>query len=147
MQLKRDTDYALKILLNIAESINASENSEGVSLREISLNTKIPKQIAGRLCERLSEAGFIHECTEGGGGTGTYAADEVLPDVTLFDVVEAVEGTSEIFAVFDKNSELYRKYGSALDHTEGKIADELKKLSIGTILKIEHDRIPEKGSI
>ena len=144
MQLKRDTDYALKILLNIAESINASENSEAVSLREISLNTKIPKQIAGRLCERLSEAGFIHECTEG--GTGTYAADEVLSDVTLFDVVEAVEGTSEIFAVFDKNSELYRKYGSALDHTEGKIADELKKLSIGTILKIEHDRVPKKGS-
>ena len=59
MQLKRDTDYAIRILLVMAEPALSKKELQGLDLKTICEKTSVSRQIAIRLCGLLSDAGFI----------------------------------------------------------------------------------------
>lgn len=57
MQLKRDTDYALRILLCVAKE--NSQNGEGMTAIELSKSVSVPAAITARLCRKLAEAKLL----------------------------------------------------------------------------------------
>ena len=137
MQLKRDTGYALKILIELADVPENRLCERKMTIRDIVLKTGVPRQIAERLCQQLAAVGFIQKELENG-NKEVYVPAPGLPDVTLLDVIKAIEGQTDLFAVFDKNGELFEKYRKILTETSDKLSEELKKLSIKRILTWEH---------
>ncbi len=100
MQLKRDTDYALRLWLCIFKS-----KSE-MTLVELCKATAVPKTIALRLCQRLLEANLLS--VTGDGDTGSsYFISPSAANMTLFDLIQAVEGSCKLFAVFDQTNAQY----------------------------------------
>lgn len=134
MQLKRDTDYAIRILLIIAEStLNKNEPKE-MDLKAICERADVPGQVALRLCNLLSETSFIKKADEDRG----YISERDLSGKTVFDIIEAVEGRCNLLAVFDRRTELYARYGHALEAMNDDLSSELKKMTIRTILDSEN---------
>lgn len=138
MQLKRDTDYAIRILLVMAETALNRKELQELDLKTICEKTSVPRQIALRLCNLLSDAGFI-EKVETDGST-TYIPESDLLEKTVLDIVDAVEGQSNLFAVFDSRAEIYTKYGLALASVNAALSDELNKITIQTILDWEQQK-------
>ena len=138
MQLKRDTDYAIRILLVMAEPALSKKELQGLDLKTICEKTSVPRQIAIRLCGLLFDAGFIKK--EETDGSTTYISESDLLEKTVLDIIDAVEGQSNLFAVFDRRAEIYTKYGFALASVNAALSDELNKISIQTILDWESQK-------
>ena len=138
MQLKRDTDYAIRILLVMAEPALSKKELQGLDLKTICEKTSVPRQIAIRLCGLLSDAGFIKK--EETDESTTYIPESDLLEKTVLDIIDAVEGQSNLFAVFDRRAEIYTKYGFALASVNAALSDELNKITIQTILDWEQQK-------
>ena len=138
MQLKRDTDYAIRILLVMAEPALNEKELQKLELKTICEKTSVPRQIALRLCNLLSDTGFIKK-EETDGGT-TYMPENDLFEKTLLDIIHAVEGQSNLFAVFDRRAEVYAKYGLALASVNAALSEELSRITIRTILDWERSK-------
>lgn len=138
MQLKRDTDYAIRILLVMAEPALSKKELQGLDLKTICEKTSVPRQIAIRLCGLLSDAGFIKK--EETDGSTIYIPESDLLEKTVLDIIDAVEGQSNLFAVFDRRAEIYTKYGFALASVNAALSDELNKITIQTILDWEQQK-------
>ena len=87
----------------------------------------VPGQVALRLCNLLSEMSFIKKADEGRG----YVSERDLSGKTVFDIIEAVEGRCNLLAVFDRRTELYARYGHALEAMNDDLSSELKKRRFG----------------
>ena len=138
MQLKRDTDYAIRILLVMAEPALSKKELQGLDLKTICEKTSVPRQIAIRLCGLLSDAGFIKK--EETDGSTTYIPESDLLEKTVLDIIDAVEGQSNLFAVFDRRAEIYTKYGLALASVNAALSAELNKITLQTILDWEQQK-------
>ncbi len=101
MQLKRDTDYALRLILGVTKY--ADEN--GISLFELCRHASVPQAIAARLCSKLVEGELLKESARE--DRSVYFAGDNIQRKTLLDVVLTIEGTADMFAVFDHSTELY----------------------------------------
>ncbi len=128
MQLKRDTDYALRLMLGVAKY--ADEN--GILLVELCRHASVPQTIASRLCSKLVKTGFLRE--NKAGSQSLYFAGDDIRNKTLLDVVQAIEGTADMFAVFDHSTELYAcgKYEFAL--AERQLAESLGGISLQRLI-------------
>lgn len=133
MQLKRDTDYAIRILLVMAESAQSKKELQILSLKTICEKISAPGQVTLRLCNLLSDEGYIKK-EEIDGNTAMYMPEEKLFDTTLLDIIHTVEGQSDLFAVFDRRAEVYEKYGPALASVNEVVSDELSKITIQSLL-------------
>lgn len=127
MQLKRDTDYALRLMLGVAKY--ADEN--GIPLAELCRHSSVPQTIATRLCSKLVKAGFLKD--NKANNQLLYFAGDNIQNRTVLDVVRAIEGTTDMFVVFDHSTELYAcgKHEFALSQRqlESSLSDiRLKKL-------------------
>ncbi len=135
MQLKRDTDYALRLMLGVAKY--ADEN--GILLVELCRHASVPQTIAARLCSKLVKAELLKENkTE---SQMTYSGGDNFQNKTLLDVVQAIEGTADMFAVFDRSTELYAcgKYEFAL--SERQLTESLGGISLQKLTnKVATDR-------
>ena len=138
MQLKRDTDYAIRILLVMAEPTLNKKELERLDLKSICEKTSVPRAIALRLCNLLSDAGFLKK--EETDGNTIYMSENDLSEKTVLDIIDAVEGQSNLFAVFDRRAEIYTKYGFALASVNAALSDELNKITIQTILDWEQQK-------
>ena len=138
MQLKRDTDYAIRILLVMAEPALNKKELQELDLKTICEKTSVPRQIAIRLCDLLSDAGFIKK--EETDGNTIFIQENNLLEKTVLDIIDAVEGQSNLFAVFDRRAEIYTKYGFALASVNAALSDELNKITIQTILDWEQQK-------
>ena len=138
MQLKRDTDYAIRILLVMAEPALSKKELQGLDLKTICEKTSVSRQIAIRLCGLLSDAGFIKK--EETDVSTIYIPESDLLEKTVLDIIDAVEGQSNLFAVFDRRAEIYTKYGFALASVNAALSDELNKITIQTILDWEQQK-------
>ena len=138
MQLKRDTDYAIRILLVMAEPALSKKELQGLDLKTICEKTSVPRQIAIRLCGLLSDAGFIKK--EETDGSTTYIPESDLLEKTVLDIIDAVEGQSNLFAVFDRRAEIYTKYGLTLASVNAALSAELNKITLQTILDWEQQK-------
>ncbi|MBQ1705827.1 MAG: Rrf2 family transcriptional regulator [Clostridia bacterium] len=130
MQLKRDTDYALRILSCIgSRSAEGTMPPEGISLRTISSQTGVPKLSVNRVCRNLEHKKILSVETSAGGDL-MYRPAEGFYERTLLDAIMATEGSFKLFAVFDKKTALYRKYRGKLEKTQEEVEKSLQKITM-----------------
>ncbi len=133
MQLKRDTDYALRILLCMGEqSLDGDAPAAGLTLPELSARAGVPKISANRICGYLECKNILSKRREN--GELLYFPGEALTRQTLLDVLSATEGGAHLFAVFDRKTELYRTYGAQLEAVQKAIEDVLSGVSLADLL-------------
>lgn len=110
MQLKRDTEYALRILNAIARSSDIRKDPPyiGVPLSEIRALSGVPGVAIDRICSKLESAGLI-ACQKEKSGEKVYTAASDLRQKSLLDVIRTTEQGIPLFAVFDKDSGFFQR--------------------------------------
>jgi Rrf2 family protein len=83
--ITRKTDYAIRCVLYLAVS-----GKETVMIHEIADKAKVPKSFLAKILQRLAKAGIV---TSLRGVKGGFKLAKRVKDVSLLDVVEAMEGT------------------------------------------------------
>lgn len=96
-QITRESDYAVRCLLYLRD--NADKYS---SVGDISDSMGIPKTFTSKILQKLSRAGLVKSVRGVGGGFSLSRRPE---DISLLDVIEAVEGRVSLnICVLDKKS-------------------------------------------
>lgn len=96
---------------------------------EISKRTAVPASIAARLCQKMTDAKLMKSVDISKNSTGYLMSDGAL-NKTLYDVISAVEGHSELFAVFDRTTEMFSAGSQYFEGAEEKLTDLLKQLTL-----------------
>ena len=137
MQLKRDTDVAIRILycLNQNRESQSAGETNGLTLAALAAQTGVPKTVVGRICEYLYRDGMIRLSPEMENGEKTYFAGEELLSVSLLKVVTAVEGTVQLFAVFDQTSAAYKRGQTQIKTVQEKVERVLSETRMGQLLE------------
>ncbi|MCG3178133.1 MAG: HTH-type transcriptional regulator IscR [Phycisphaerae bacterium] len=91
--LTRKTDYALVALAGLAES--GARNPDPISARELSQRYHLPLPILMKVLKELHRAGIIRSQR---GVNGGYALADSPADITLGDVLAAIEGPVRLTA-------------------------------------------------
>ena len=106
-----------------------------MTLTEIAAQTGTPKIVAGRVCENLKENGMIQMISEQEAAERVYASDGTLLNTTLLDVIEAVEGTGQLFAVFDKRSAVYKNCEMQIQNVQKRTDKVLARATLGKLFE------------
>jgi len=85
MEIKRRTDYAIRMLLTIA----GHNNREPLSISQVSKSDKVPYQFARSIQHDLAQAGLLTTTRGAHGGSRLAKPAE---KITLFDIVRAMQG-------------------------------------------------------
>ena len=133
MQLKRDTEYAMRIMVYIAESLKKNENRTGAPSSDVIANTGIPMITFNRICGRLADNGMIRKDIGDDGEKWLYPGDRFWEE-SILSIGEAVEGNMKIFAIFDKNSYLLQSYGKKLLETQSSLDQILSGITLASLV-------------
>ena len=131
MQLKRDTDYALRLLLSLAKHTHTGE--EGVSVQTLSREAQVPITIANRLCSKMEQAKLLH-AVHAPDKTANYLLGDDTLCKTLYDVVCAVEGLCDLFAVFDRTTDLFSDRQPLFQTTEQQFVGVLHSMTLQQLM-------------
>ena len=85
MEIKRRTDYAIRMLLTMAKR----DNREPLSISQVSRSDQVPYQFARSIQHDLAQAGIL-TTTRGAHGGSRLA--KPADQVSLFDIVRAMQG-------------------------------------------------------
>ena len=100
MQLKLSTDYAIRIVLYLAEK-QQTANSE-----EISARMGIPQSVVATLATPLQRAGILTTVRGVGGGFTLCRRPE---DISLHEIINLMEGTTRINRCLEPDGYCSRK--------------------------------------
>ncbi len=129
MQFKRDTDYALRLLFSAAK--HGGEG--GISLSELCIHSAVPRAIASRLCPKLVESDFLKESKEK--SRAIYFVGENIDEKTLLDAVLATEESVDMFAVFDRTTDLYACSKDAFAEVEQRLIKGLSEIRFRELIE------------
>ena len=134
MQLKRDTDYALRIMICTAKHIQKNNYDKGVLKTDIATDTGIPKPAFNRICSRLEEKGMLYTAT------GAKGEKLLFPGVdfwqqSILTIGEAVEGNMKVFILFDKNASPAPYYKESLTKAQKNLEDVLSDATLESMLE------------
>ncbi len=96
LKVNKLTDYATVVLITIARSDMVR------SSQHISENTGIPMPTVAKLMKSLNKAGLVRSQR---GASGGYVLGKVSAEITLADVIQAVEGPIALTACADTSDE------------------------------------------
>ncbi|MCL2882353.1 MAG: Rrf2 family transcriptional regulator [Coriobacteriia bacterium] len=85
MEIKRRTDYAIRMLLTMAKH----DNREPISISQVSRTDEVPYQFARSIQHDLAQAGLL-TTTRGAHGGSRLA--KPASQISLFDIVRAMQG-------------------------------------------------------
>jgi len=142
MQLKRETDYALRIVFYIGEQwAEKGRSSCGFDLSELSMQAGVPRLAAGRVCGYLENGGIIVSYRADSGEL-RWRPCEGFYGRTMLDIIEAVEGQVQLFAVFDRKNRFFGMYGAKLRRLQSRFCAVFSEFSVEELLKVR--KKPEK---
>jgi len=84
MQIRRDTDYAIRCVLYLSELYD-----EVVMVKEIAKAKKIPREFLSKILQKLAKAGIVESFR---GIKGGFRLAKRPEDINLLEVIEAIEG-------------------------------------------------------
>lgn len=84
MQITRETDYAIRCILHLAES-----PGKVVMVSDIARVKDIPKSFLAKILQKLARANIVKSFR---GINGGYALTKKPEKINLFDAVDAIEG-------------------------------------------------------
>ncbi|NOX20179.1 MAG: Rrf2 family transcriptional regulator [Nitrospirae bacterium] len=97
MQITRETDYAIRCILYLA-----GKDGNSAVVGEISRDQAVPRTFAAKIMQKLHKAGLVVSTR---GVKGGYTLNRTPEEITLLEIVEAIEGPISInICVIDKNS-------------------------------------------
>lgn len=136
MQLKRDTDFALRILFCLKQAGTGAtkDGPGGCSLTELAVRTGLSKTVAGRICDTLAANGILLPHYESETGEESCYSIREPGDCSLLDVVVAAEGTGRIFAVFDRRSDMYHHCEQKIQTIQDRTESLLREIKITQFL-------------
>ena len=85
LQISRKVDYALRALVHLA----GQDKDRGCTLRDMATHTAVSPQFLAKIVEDLAHRGIVRSRR---GPRGGYVVGRPLADVSVYDVMEAVEG-------------------------------------------------------
>jgi len=97
MQISTRTEYALRALLEMIK-----QNNNPISAREICERQHLPKKYIERLLGNMKTAGLVDSLS---GAKGGYVLAKKTEDITLLQVMQAVEDHSWEMSCISKNPE------------------------------------------
>ena len=134
MQLKRDTDYALRILFHIGEQCSAKEEvPSGLSLLDISSRTGIPRISAQRICGYFVASKALLSARTKDNETRYYPGPRFYRQ-SLLSIIETIERSADLFAVFEKNSHFYKLRGQRLQAAQQAVEQTLDDITLEDLL-------------
>lgn len=99
MQLTRQADYAMRAVLYLATTPLAS-------IKEIAAAQRVPQEYLGKILQKLAKSGIVTTHRGVGGGISLARPPR---EITLKDVIEAVEGPLLINTCFIRPGECPRE--------------------------------------
>jgi len=133
MQLKRDTEYAMRIMVYIAEHLKQSGKRTGTPSSTVIANTGIPMVTFNRICSRLEDTGMIRKEISKDGEKWLYPGNGFW-EQSILSIGEAVEGNMKIFVIFDKKSYLSQSYGEKLQEIQNSLDQILSETTLASIV-------------
>ena len=124
MQLKRDTDYALRILCCCVKETNP----RGISLKQLCQEAVVPRTIAARLCRALTKEDILTENILN--NHFFYAFNRKASDKSLYDIIRITEGSAGLFEVFDHSTQFYGNCENSLKLIDEWFTNGLKGIRI-----------------
>jgi len=85
MQITRETDYAIRCVVYLS-----SKTDRVVMVDEIAREMAAPKSFLAKILQKLAKGGTVNSFR---GVRGGYQLSRPPQDITLLDVIEAIEGT------------------------------------------------------
>lgn len=96
MQLTRAADYAVRVMVHLA-AMPAGERATRV---EMAANGDVPEAFLSKILQSLTRAGLI---VSHRGMSGGYVLGRPAQEVTVLDIVEAIEGPMQLNACVGPN--------------------------------------------
>jgi Rrf2 family protein len=84
MQIKRETDYAIRCVYYLAGT-----EQDVVMMDEIAAEMEIPKSFAAKILQKLVRAGIVSSFQ---GIKGGFRLARAAEEITLYDVIRVIEG-------------------------------------------------------
>ena len=82
--VRRNTDYALRLMINLARN----DNNEPASARKVSVQEKVPYQLACKLLQKLQKAKLIKSTM---GPKGGFFLSKEPEKINLLEIIEAIQ--------------------------------------------------------
>lgn len=137
--IKRNTDYALRALVYMAETGGERPHSMG----EIASATGTPETFLRKVVQKLDAAGMVATKRGAGGGVSLSRLPETI---SVFDVVEAVQGPVAINKCFMENRECIDLESCHIRRTLGKMQNDIVVLfKTATVAKLTEHSKPLSG--
>lgn len=133
MQLKRDTDYALRIMLRMAEHFKETGKQTGILSSYIIAKTGIPVVTFNRIVKRMEEHNLLYKITGPGGITWLYSRKDFW-DQSLLSIVKTIEDGTDIFGVFDRNYYTEEIYGRIIMEVQSVLDQAMSEMTIKVLL-------------
>ena len=104
MNLQRDTDHALRIIICIVKLCSKKAiYRQGISMFNICIQTGVQKINAARICDTLCQKGLLVPALPKDGSTPGYLPAKDIEKLTLLELIDIIEGNTNIFALFNTN--------------------------------------------
>lgn len=133
MQLNRDTDYAIRIIWSICKA--KTDRRESIIISDICKQVGIARTIALRICNKLVEKDIIASDMSAKNEIRFTVGDNTKTK-NIQDVIEAIEGSSNLLAYFDKSLDSYKKCSEILDSLEESFENILKQKTLGELFSL-----------
>lgn len=127
--IRRNTDYALRAMVNLAGRYGKG----AISARVLSEQEGVSYQLTCKLLQKLSSAGFV---TSTMGPSGGYELCKTPAEITLADVVFAVQGPVTINRCVLSDDKCPRKSGCAISLNLVKMQQGLEDYLNGVTLQM-----------
>ena len=89
MQITRATDYAVRVMVHLA----SAPHGQKYPLNELAIATGVQESFLSKILQRLVHQGMLLSQRGSGGG---FILNRAPDQVTLLDVVEAIEGPTQL---------------------------------------------------
>ena len=144
MQLTRAADYAVRVMIHLAGQ-PASERATRV---EIAARGDVPEAFLGKILQSLSRAGLIASHR---GMSGGYVLGRPGEQITVLDIVEAMEGPVQLNACVGPNPTCERSPGCPVhdvwERAQEALTSVLKSESIASLAGKSIRRQASRGDI